>query len=187
MLAMCDRFAVIMKGGCPPGLDPARPRVEEIGLLMGGARRKAAGEEACMLLSAGTARRDLAAPPLYLTPLLAVGADAGGRRILFAAMGKNPVAGALHLLRRPDQRPLRLSELFVKATPLMLIAVGLALGFRANVWNIGAEGQLTIGALAGGGLALAGLLRRRASLAAAGHDASPACSAAWPGRRSRPS
>jgi simple sugar transport system permease protein len=37
---------------------------------------------------------------------------------------------------------------------LILIAVGLALGFRANVWNIGAEGQLTVGAIAGGGIGL---------------------------------
>lgn len=43
----------------------------------------------------------------------------------------------------------------VKATPLVLCAVGLAIGFRANVWNIGAEGQLTLGAITGGGLALA--------------------------------
>ena len=48
-----------------------------------------------------------------------------------------------------------LSELAVKAAPLITIAVGLAIGFRANVWNIGAEGQLTMGALAGGGIALA--------------------------------
>ena len=34
-----------------------------------------------------------------------------------------------------------LSELAIKATPLVLIALGLAVGFRANVWNIGAEGQ----------------------------------------------
>ncbi len=46
------------------------------------------------------------------------------------------------------------SELFLKATPLMLIAVGLSVGFRANVWNIGAEGQYIIGAIAGGGIAL---------------------------------
>jgi ABC-type uncharacterized transport system permease subunit len=46
------------------------------------------------------------------------------------------------------------AELFLKATPLMLCAVGLSVGFRANVWNIGAEGQLLIGALVGGGLAL---------------------------------
>ena len=48
-----------------------------------------------------------------------------------------------------------LTELVVKAAPLVLIAIGLALGFRANVWNIGAEGQLTMGAIVGGGLALA--------------------------------
>jgi simple sugar transport system permease protein len=42
----------------------------------------------------------------------------------------------------------------LKASPLMLIAMGLAVGFRANVWNIGAEGQLTIGAIAAGGVAL---------------------------------
>jgi ABC-type uncharacterized transport system permease subunit len=46
-------------------------------------------------------------------------------------------------------------ELLLKATPLMLIAVGLAAGYRANVWNIGAEGQLTMGAIFGGGVALA--------------------------------
>src|SRR3546814_15444180 len=38
----------------------------------------------------------------------------------------------------------------VKGAPLILIGVGLAIGFRANVWNIGAEGQLTMGAVAGG-------------------------------------
>jgi general nucleoside transport system permease protein len=43
----------------------------------------------------------------------------------------------------------------VKAAPLILIGVGLAVGFRANVWNIGAEGQLTVGAIAGGCVALA--------------------------------
>ena len=43
----------------------------------------------------------------------------------------------------------------MKAAPLIMIAVGLAIGFRANVWNIGAEGQLTMGAIAGGGVALA--------------------------------
>ena len=46
------------------------------------------------------------------------------------------------------------SELGLKATPLMLCAVGLAVCFRANVWNIGAEGQLIAGAIAGGGVAL---------------------------------
>jgi ABC-type uncharacterized transport system permease subunit len=49
-----------------------------------------------------------------------------------------------------------LSELLLKATPLMLIAGGLAIGFRANVWNIGAEGQFVVGAAAATGVALLG-------------------------------
>jgi len=56
---------------------------------------------------------------------------------------------------KPLASPGSLPELLVKASPLVLIGTGLSLGFRANVWNIGAEGQYTLGALAGGGLALA--------------------------------
>ena len=47
-----------------------------------------------------------------------------------------------------------LSEWLLKASPLILIALGLAVGFRANVWNIGAEGQLIVGAIAAGGVGL---------------------------------
>ena len=46
------------------------------------------------------------------------------------------------------------AELLLKASPLCLIGLGLAIGYRANVWNIGAEGQLTLGAIVGGGVAL---------------------------------
>ncbi len=45
-------------------------------------------------------------------------------------------------------------RLIIKASPLMLIGVGLAIGFKANIWNIGAEGQLAMGAIFGGGVAL---------------------------------
>jgi len=54
---------------------------------------------------------------------------------------------------RPVVERLR-RELGVKAAPLVLIGVGLSIGFRAGVWNIGAEGQLTLGAIFGGGLAI---------------------------------
>ena len=47
-----------------------------------------------------------------------------------------------------------LGELMVKATPLLIIALGLAVCFRSNVWNIGAEGQFVIGAIVAGGVAL---------------------------------
>jgi simple sugar transport system permease protein len=67
-------------------------------------------------------------------------------------------AGALDTLHAFFVAPIDdlygLGELGVKAAPLMLIAMGLAIGFRANVWNIGAEGQLTLGAICGGGVAL---------------------------------
>jgi ABC-type uncharacterized transport system permease subunit len=45
---------------------------------------------------------------------------------------------------------MRWSELTVKATPLLLIALGLAVCFRSNVWNIGAEGQFVIGGMCRG-------------------------------------
>lgn len=46
-------------------------------------------------------------------------------------------------------------QLLVKAGPLVLIAIGLSLGFRAGIWNIGAEGQYIIGAIAGAAFGLA--------------------------------
>ena len=71
----------------------------------------------------------------------------------------------------------------MKATPLILIALGLSIGFRANVWNIGAEGQLTIGALAGG--AWRSRCYAAKSAPSCPRCCSPARSAAWPGPRSR--
>tara|TARA_B100000929_G_scaffold290211_1_gene283070 strand:- start:2087 stop:3166 length:1080 start_codon:yes stop_codon:yes gene_type:complete len=47
-----------------------------------------------------------------------------------------------------------ISELLVKAVPLIMIALGLSIGFRAGVWNIGAEGQYVIGGITGGAVAL---------------------------------
>jgi len=47
-----------------------------------------------------------------------------------------------------------LSELLVKAAPLMIIGLGLSIGFRAGIWNIGAEGQYVMGGIAGGAIGL---------------------------------
>jgi len=74
--------------------------------------------------------------------------------IVFKAFGKNPIAAFDAFFVQPISTRYGIAELLLKATPLMMIATGLAIGYRANVWNIGAEGQLTLGALAGGGLAL---------------------------------
>ena len=90
-----------------------------------------------------------------LSPVIAIGLTLCVGALLFSLAGRDP-ARTLHVLFvAPLTSTYGLSELLVKATPLILIATGLAIGFRANVWNIGAEGQYTIGALAGGGLALA--------------------------------
>jgi simple sugar transport system permease protein len=75
--------------------------------------------------------------------------------LLFTALGKDPVAAFHAFFVKPIDSAYGLSELLLKASPLMFIAIGLAIGYRANVWNIGAEGQLLVGALAGGGIALA--------------------------------
>jgi simple sugar transport system permease protein len=74
---------------------------------------------------------------------------------IFALLGQPPLTALHTFLISPLSSKNGWSELFVKASPLILIGVGLSLGFRANVWNIGAEGQFTIGAIFGGGLALA--------------------------------
>ena len=90
----------------------------------------------------------------YLSPLLAVALMVGSGMLLFHLLGKDPVEGFKVFFLNPLRDKYGVAELFLKATPLMLCAVGLAVGFRANVWNIGAEGQLLMGALAGGGVAL---------------------------------
>ncbi len=94
-------------------------------------------------------------PMLYLAPLIAILLTLASGMALFAVLGRSPLE-AMQLIFLEPLRSLRgISEIIVKATPLILIAIGLAVGFRAGVWNIGAEGQFTLGALAGGALALA--------------------------------
>ncbi|MBI1206998.1 MAG: ABC transporter permease [Azospirillum sp.] len=91
----------------------------------------------------------------WIAPVLAVGLTLGASLALFAGLGFPPLAAIHAYFVQPISSLRGLAELGVKATPLALCALGLGIGFRANVWNIGAEGQLTMGALAGGGVALA--------------------------------
>lgn len=90
-----------------------------------------------------------AAPPLSALLTVATGL------MVFALLGYSPWETGHAFFVAPLLSLSSLTELAVKGAPLIMIAIGLAAGFRANVWNIGAEGQLTIGALAGGGVALA--------------------------------
>ena len=83
---------------------------------------------------------------------LAVTVVAGG--LLFLALGKDPLEALQVFLLEPFNGVRPLTELALKSTPLVLCALGLALCFRSNVWNIGAEGQFLVGAIAAGGLAM---------------------------------
>ncbi|SOB93351.1 ABC transporter permease [Rhodobacter maris] len=94
----------------------------------------------------------------FATPVLAVIATMIAGGALFAALGKDPIAAIKVIfwdpLLGPNAAYFR-GQLLVKAGPLILIASGLAVGFRAGIWNIGAEGQYIMGALAGASVALA--------------------------------
>ena len=94
----------------------------------------------------------------YLAPILAVVATMIGGGLMFALLGKNPFEAIRIIFYDPlfsefawYYRP----QLLIKGAPLILIAIGLSMGFRAGIWNIGAEGQYIVGALFGAGFALA--------------------------------
>ncbi|GAB3491656.1 ABC transporter permease [Curvibacter fontanus] len=88
------------------------------------------------------------------SPLLALALTVLLGVILFVALGKDPLRGLQMFFWEPVKSGYALGELMVKATPLLIIALGLAVCFRSNVWNIGAEGQFVIGAVCAGGIAL---------------------------------
>ncbi|HIC65596.1 MAG TPA: ABC transporter permease, partial [Paracoccus sp.] len=92
------------------------------------------------------------------TPLLAVLATMIAGGLLFAIMGYDPLAAIRTIFWDPLFGPAAgysRPQLLVKAAPLILIASGLAVGFRAGIWNIGAEGQYIIGGITGAAVALA--------------------------------
>jgi simple sugar transport system permease protein len=93
-----------------------------------------------------------------VTPILAVVATMLAGGLLFALLGKPPFEAIRVIFWEPlfgANTAYTLPQLLVKAGPLILIAVGLSLGFRAGIWNIGAEGQYIIGAICGAAVALA--------------------------------
>ena len=84
-----------------------------------------------------------------LSPVLAIILTLIAGSIMFAALGINPGRALYVLFVEPLTQSWALQELVVKATPLVLIGVGLAVCFLSNTWNIGAEGQFTVGAIVG--------------------------------------
>jgi ABC-type uncharacterized transport system permease subunit len=84
-----------------------------------------------------------------LSPLLAIAMTVVIGGIIFASLGLDPTKALYVYFVEPVTTLWSIEELIVKAAPLVLIGAGLAICYSANVWNIGAEGQLTIGALFG--------------------------------------
>tara|TARA_R110002124_G_scaffold80862_4_gene213842 strand:+ start:7406 stop:8482 length:1077 start_codon:yes stop_codon:yes gene_type:complete len=83
------------------------------------------------------------------SPLIAVLLMLATGAALFTSLGIDPVKGLSVYFLQPLLSAWSLQELVVKATPLILIGIGLSFCYRANIWNIGAEGQFIAGALAG--------------------------------------
>jgi simple sugar transport system permease protein len=90
----------------------------------------------------------------FASPLLALLITVVLGVLLFSLLGKDPVRALQMFFWEPIKSTYALGELVVKATPLLLIALGLAVCFRSNVWNIGAEGQYIMGAVCASGVAL---------------------------------
>jgi general nucleoside transport system permease protein len=89
-----------------------------------------------------------------VSPLIAIAFTIVTMVVLFAILGKNPFSALLVYFIDPLTDSYSLQEIAVKATPLVMIAIGLSLCYLANAWNIGAEGQFLIGAVAGSWLAV---------------------------------
>ena len=90
----------------------------------------------------------------FMVPIIAVLLTLFTGSIIFSLMGFNPLFALHTFFISPISNAYGISELLVKATPLALIAIGLAFCFKNNLYNIGAEGQLTMGAIFGGGIGI---------------------------------
>src|SRR5260370_22307 len=99
-------------------------------------------------------RAERSAAIAIASPLIAIAFTLLPMAVLFAIIRENPLAALWVYFIDPLTDAYSLQEIVVKATPLVMIALGLSLCYLANVWNIGAEGQFLIGAVAGSWLAV---------------------------------
>src|SRR5258706_1218534 len=155
----CSRSAIawwsLRRAGCRQALPPRKPRSSRSGIgcrAFGTSPRVPQSRRANMLKlevrPAPSRVMSVASPVLALAMTVVIGV------LLFMLLGKDPMRGLYVFFIEPLSSWYALSELAMKATPLLLIALGLAVCFRANVWNIGAEGQFIVGAIAAGGVAM---------------------------------
>lgn len=84
---------------------------------------------------------------VWLSPILSLLLTGIVAMVIFASAGLSPLPSLWTFLTAPLVDLYGLGELLIKAAPLVLIGIGLSIGFRAGIWNIGAEGQLTVGVI----------------------------------------
>ena len=134
VLALSDRILVLYEGRIAGERRAGEATAEELGLMMGG-RHAGAGARRMM--------RAVLAPLVGAAVGLVVGA------LIIAASGADPLAAYAALARGALGGPRPLTETVLKATPLVIMGLGLVVAFRCRIWNIGGEGQYFAGALAG--------------------------------------
>ena len=101
-----------------------------------------------------TPRKHIPLSLTLLTPAVAIFLTLAVGAGIFGILGFSPLGSLYTFFVAPISRPDQIGDLFVKACPLIITATGLVFCFRANVWNIGAEGQLVFGAIFSGWVAL---------------------------------
>ncbi|WP_181702837.1 ABC transporter permease [Chthonobacter albigriseus] len=94
-------------------------------------------------------RPEMSRTMMLVSPLIAVGLTVLFAAIVFALQGHDPLTGIFYFFIEPLMSSWSLEQLVIKATPLIIIGLGLSVCYLSNNWNIGAEGQLTIGAITG--------------------------------------
>jgi simple sugar transport system permease protein len=101
------------------------------------------------LLSSGTVANLL----ISLAAVILALATAG---VLLAASGQNPLTSFVGMIDTALGSPFAVGTTLMKSLPRLLPALGIALALRAGLWNIGAEGQIYLGAAACAAVALFG-------------------------------
>lgn len=94
-------------------------------------------------------RPEMSRTMMLVSPLVAVALTVVFAAVVFFAHGHDPATGIYYFFVEPLTSYWSLEQLVIKATPLVVIALGLSVCYLSNNWNIGAEGQLTIGAITG--------------------------------------
>ena len=147
MLEISDTFRRAERGAMSTPRPAAGLTVDEIGLMMGGVHGGASRGRHDALVKRPSPSRCLESSRRRCSRSLLTMIVGG---MMFALLGKDPLEAIRTIFWDPlfgKNAFYYRSQLPVKAAPLILIAIGLSLGFRAGIWNIGAEGQYIMGAI----------------------------------------